>query len=241
MVGFDDVFMFVDETGTDQKSTILAVACIITHNPDDLRAELEKLRQSILGDQVFKSIRSVTESLSKHGFHYCEDHFEVKPKIIELIRRLPFEAYICYQDKESSFDPSKGYGWYDQLFGRLIFERLRANKDADIRICFEQHDNRIEHRRKEIEDIVERLVSKIRLLDRAEFAITPQVRSAGKDEACLVVADYVAAIFKDHVANGTGKPDSWQARNFKRISSKVRVIHNYTTDEFFHRKNPFPG
>lgn len=239
MVG--DVFMFVDETGTDTESKILAVVCIITDNPDYLTNELEKLKKSILRDPVLKSIRSVTESLSKHGFHYCEDHLEVKPKIIELIRQLPFEAYICYQDKESNFDPSKGYGWYDKLFGRLMFERLRANKNADIRICFEQHDNRIEHRRKEIEDIVERLVNEIRLRDRAKFAITPQVRSAGKDEACLAVADYVAAIFKDHVANGTGKPDSWQARNFNRIRSKVRVIHNYTTDEFFHRKNPFPG
>lgn len=239
MVG--DVFMFVDETGTDKKSTILAVACIITDNPDYLTDKLEKLKKSILRDPVLKSIRSVTESLSKHGFHYCEDPLEVKPKIIELIRQLPFEAYICYQDKERNFDPSEGYGWYDKLFGRLMFERLRANKNADIRICFEQHDNRIEHRQKEIEHIVERLVNEIRLRDRATFAITPQVRSAGKDETCLAVADYVAAIFKDHVANGTGKPDSWQARNFNRIRSKVRVIHNYTTDEFFHRKNPFPG
>lgn len=241
MVGFDDVFMFVDETGKDQKSTILAVACIITDNPAYLRDGLENLRQIILRDPVLKTIRSVTESLSKHGFYYCEDHLEVKPKIIELIRQLPFEAYICYQDKESNFDPSKGYGWYDQLFGRLMFERLRANKDAVIRICFEQLDNRIEHRRKEIEDIVERLVTEIQLRDKVKFADPPQVRSAGKEEPCLVVADYVAAIFKDHVANGTGKPDSWQARNFERIRSKVRVIHNYTTDEFFHRNNPFPG
>jgi hypothetical protein len=241
MVGFDDVFMFVDETGTDQDSTILAVACVITNNPDYLRDEFEELRKNILRDPILKNVPSVQKSLSKHGFHYCEDHPEVKPKVIELIRQLPFQAYICYQQKESSFDPSQGYDWYDRLLGRLMFERLRANKDAVIQIYFEQHDNRIEHRRKEIEDIVEHRVSEIRLRDRVKFAVPPQVCSAGKEENCLVVADYVAAIFKDHVANGTGKPHSWQARNFERIRSKVRLIHNYTTDEFFDRKNSFPG
>lgn len=240
MVGFSDVFMFVDETGTDQDSTILAIACIITNEPEYLRSELEKLRKSILRDHVLKSVPGIQKSLSKKGFHYCEDHLEVKFKVIDIIRQLPFTAYICYQDKDLNFDPSAGYGWYDKLFGRLMFERLRANKNADIRIYFEQHDNRIEHRRKEIEDIVERLVSEIRLRDRVEFAFIPKVNSAGKDELCLVLADYVAAIFKDHAKNGINKPSSSQARNFERIRFKVRVIHNYTTDEFFTRKHPFP-
>jgi histone H3/H4 len=155
--------------------------------------------------------------------------------------QLPFQAYISYLEKESNFDPSAGYGWYDRLFGRLMFDRLRANKNAAIRICFEQHDNRVEHRRKEIEGIVERLVRKIRSRDGVEFAVIPKVSSAGKEELCLVVADYIAAIFKDHAENGIGKPSSWQARNFERIRSKVRVIHNYTTDEFFTRKCLFPG
>lgn len=240
MVGFSDVFMFVDETGTDQDSMILAIACIITNNPTYLRSELEKLRKSILRDPFLKSAPGIQKSLSKKGFHYCEDHLEVKLKVINIIRQLPFEAYICYQDKDINFDPSTGYGWYDKLFGRLMFERLRANKNAAIRIYFEQHDNRIEHRRKEIECIVERLVSEIRLRDRAEFAVIPEVNSAGKDELCLVLADYVAAIFKEHAKNGISKPSSSQARNFERIRSKVRLIHNYTTDEFYTSKHPFP-
>jgi hypothetical protein len=241
MFTFSDVFIFVDETGTDQDSTILAVACIITNEPNYLRDELEKLKKNILREPFLKNVPSIQKSLSKKGFHYCEDSLEVKPKVIDLIMQLPFQAYICYQEKESNFESSDGYGWYDKLFGRLMFERLRANKNAAIRICFEQHDNRIEHRRKEIEGIIERLVRKIRSRDGVEFAVIPKVSSAGKEEICLVVADYIAAIFKDHAEHGIGKPSSWQARNFERIRSKVRVIHNYTTDDFFTRKRPFPG
>lgn len=241
MVGFRDVFMFVDETGTDQDSRILAIACIITNEPDYLRCELEKLRESFLRDPVLKSVPGIQKSLSKKGFHYCEDHLEVKLKVIHLIRQLPFEAYICYQEKDINFDPSAGYGWYDKLFGRLMFERLQANKNAAIRICFEQHDNQVERRRKEIEEIIVHLVRDIQARQRAEFPFIPKVNSAGKDELCLVIADYVAAIFKEHEKKGINEPTSSQARNFERIRSKVRVIHNYTTDEFFTRKHPFPG
>lgn len=239
MFSFSDVFMFVDETGTDKDSTLLAVACIITNEPNYLRDELEKLRKSILREPFLKSLPSIQESLSKKGFHYCKDSLEVKLKVIDLIMQLPFQAYISYQEKESNFEPSAGYGWYDKLFGRLMFERLRANKNAAVQIYFEQHDNRFEHRRKELEGIVERLVHEIRLRDRVEFAATPQISSVGKEEPCLVLADYVAAIFKDHAQNGIGQSSSSQARNFERIRSKVRVIHNYTTDEFFTRHNPF--
>jgi len=69
-----------------------------------------------------------------------------------------------------------------------MFERLRANKNAFIQIYFEQHDNRIEHRRQEIEEIVSRLVCEIQLQDRREFPVQPKVNSASKEEICLVVA-----------------------------------------------------
>jgi hypothetical protein len=233
-----DLFMFVDESGSNPESKILVLACIITTNPDGLRRELNKLKEDTLRDPSFKNLPSVNTSLATKGFHYCEDHQEVKPKIIDLIMRLSFEAYIIYKEKDTDFDPSAGYGWYDQLFGRLMFERLRANAEAVIRLYFEQHDNRISHRRDEIGEIIERLIDEIRARDgEKKFPVVPEVISAGKNEPCLAVADYVAAIFRDY--EGNRQPESWQARNFKRIRPKIRVIHNFSTDEFFTRQNPF--
>lgn len=235
-----NVFMFVDESGCNPESKILVLACIITTNPDGLRRELNKLKDTILRDPILRDLSSVQNSLSQHGFHYCEDHpQDVRPKVIHLIMGLSFEAYIIYQRKDTDFKSSEGYGWYDQLFGRLMFERLRANSEEVIRLSFEQHDNRIEHRRKEISDVVERLTGEIRTRDgENKFPIFPEVISAGKEEPCLAIADYVAAIFRDHENNR--KPESWQARNFQRIRPKIRVIHNSLTDEFFTRRNPFP-
>lgn len=233
-----DLFMFVDESGSNPESKILVLACIITTNPDGLRRELNKLKEDTLRDPSFKNLPSVNTSLATKGFHYCEDHQEIKPKIIDLIMRLSFEAYIIYKEKDTDFAPSAGYGWYDQLFGRLMFERLRANAEAVIRLYFEQHDNRISRRRDEIREIIERLIDKIRARDGEEkFPIIPEVISADKNEPCLAVADYVAAIFRDY--EGNRQPESWQARNFQRIRPKIRVIHNFSTDEFFTRQNLF--
>jgi hypothetical protein len=235
----NDIFMFIDESGCDPKSNILVIACIITTNPDGLRRDLNHLKESILRDPSFRNLPSVQQSLAEKGFHYCEDHQEVKSKIIDLIMKLSFEAYIIYKKKDTDFDPSAGYGWYDQLFGRLMFERLRANSKAVIQLCFEQHDNRVEYRRNEIGDIVTRLTGEIRQRDGEEqFLVVPEVISGGKNEPCLAVADYVAAIFRDY--EGTRQSGSWQARNFQRIRPKIRVIHNFSTDEFFTRQNPFP-
>lgn len=236
-----DIFMFLDETGTDKESNLLAIACVTTHDPDYLRSKLETLKNDILSDRIRSRIPSVQKSLSKKGFHYCEDDTtDVKAHVINLISLLPFKAYICYQEKESDFNPSQGYGWYDRLFGRVMFERLRANRDVPIHICFEQHDNRIKNRRDQLEAIVNQRVEEIQLRDKVKFGEHPKVISAGKDEPCLVLADYVAAIFRDYVASGVNKSTSWQARNFERIRPKVRCIHRYGTNEFFTRKHPFP-
>ncbi|BAZ79212.1 DUF3800 domain-containing protein [Sphaerospermopsis kisseleviana CS-549] len=237
-----DIFMFIDETGTDEKSNILAIACITTHDPDYLRSKLENLRKKLLKDPIRLTLTSVKDSLSKKGFHYCaDDTTEVRPHVINLISQLPFQAYICYQEKESDFDPSKGYGWYDKLFGRLIFERLRASYDVPIHICFEQHDSRFEARRNELEKIINQQVGEIQLRDQVKFVISPKIISAGKDEPCLVIADYVAAIFKDYVVSEVNNfGSSWQGRNFERIRTKIRWIHEYGTKNFFTRKNPLP-
>jgi hypothetical protein len=235
----NDIFMFVDESGCDHNSKILALACIITTNPEKLRREIKNLQNAILCDPILRDVSSVQNSLSTHGFHYCEDHSqEVKPRVIDLIMTLPFEAYIIYQKKDINFDLSQGYGWYDCLFGRLMYERLRANSEAIIQLCFEQHDNRIERRKEEISSTIKRLTTEIRERDgETKFPVVPNVVSAGKEEPCLAIADYIAAIFKDY--EEMRQPGSWQARNFQRVRPKIRVIHDFTTDEFFTRTRPF--
>lgn len=243
----NNVFMFVDETGIDLESKILAIACIITSEPGNLRNELEALKRELIKNKRLKDIPSI-KNLKEKGFHYCEDHQDVRPQVIDLIAKLPFEAYIYYKHKSADFCPSDGFDWYDKLFGKLMYDRLQKHKKSPVSIYFEQHGKSFNTREQELEKVIQRLVHEIKSKDPDDFPSFPVVKSAEKRESCLSVADYVAAVFKDYEnalkkggeAQTQGNPSSWQARHFSMLRPKIRVIHNYETGEFFTRKNPFP-
>jgi hypothetical protein len=242
-----DIFMFVDETGLDEESRILAIACVITSEPGNLRSSLERLKQGLVKNKRFKDIPSVKD-LENKSFHYCEDHQDIRPKVIDLIATLPFEAYICYKRKRYDFCPSDGLDWYDQLFGKLMYDRLRQHKKSSIKIFFEQHGSSLQAREQELESLLKRLIHDIKLKNIIDFPTLPIIKSAGKEEPCLAIADYVAAVFKDYEnivmevreSEKCKTSTSWQARNFSMLSPKIRVIHNHGTGEFFTRHNPFP-
>jgi len=242
----ENIFMYVDETGTDQKSKILAIACIITRDPNYLKNSLEKLKQDLLKDNRIRDIPSI-KNLEGKGFHYCEDHFEVISVVIDLISKLPFEAYIYYTHKEHDYCPSNNFEWYDQLFGKLMYDRIQNHQKSSINICFEQHGKSFK-REEDLKKIVARLIYKSEFKGVGDFSFFPLVRSAGKEESCLAIADYVAAIFKNHEnslkdlgeAKLQSNPSSQESRYFSMLRPKIRVIHNYGTGEFFTRSNPFP-
>lgn len=244
MMATQNVFMFIDETGIDEESKILAIACIITNEPGHLRKKLEKLKLDLPKEKRYKDIPSI-KNLESKGFHYCEDHKDVRSTVIDLISELPFETYIYYKRKRHDFCASEGFGWYDQFFGKLMHDRLRKYSNSIVTICFEQHTNSLMDREQELRTITERLVHEIQLKDVCKFLPPPVVRSAGKEEPCLAVADYVVAVFKDYEdvrdreTNKCDNSGSWQARHFSMLRPKIRVIHNYGTGEFFTRQNPF--
>lgn len=236
-----DVFFYIDESGTDAESEILILTCVITENPSYLRGCLNTLRHSCLKDPSLNRIPSVQKLSSNHSFHYCEDHpVDIRPKVLDLIRSLPFEAYISYQEKPIGFNPSQGYSWYDEIFYDILHDRLQAYANSSISICFEQHSNRLEKRRLELEDIIGKLVRKFRKNKRNNFPISPIVNSAGKDEICLTLPDYISGVFYHYKAFGLGKSEDIHSRNFDKFRPKIRVIHDITNSIFYTRHNPFP-
>lgn len=242
-----DVFMFIDETGIDKESNIIALSCVATREPQHLRNKLKSLKKEMLKDKRLKDIPSI-KNLEKKGFHYCEDHQDVRPLVIEQMAELPFEAYITYRPKENNFSPSSNFSWYDQLFGKMLYDRIQKYKQSSVSICFEQHGSSNSVREAELTQIIERLVREIRMNRGVTIEIFPTIKSAGKEESCLAIADYVAAVFKDYentlkICEGIyepGKSNSWQSRHFALLRPKIRVIHNLDTGEFFTRQKMFP-
>jgi len=87
--------------------------------------------------------------------------------------------------------------------------------------------------------LVERCVQEVNQGARFGVRAAPLLEIAGKDEPCLAVADYVCGTFRDYVASGRGNPDSYQARNFARLRSKIRLIHDLENGIFYSRRRPF--
>ena len=129
----------------------------------------------------------------------------------------------------------------------MMHDRLDKYSRASISIYFEQHGKSAIIRENELQKVMDQLVTSIKNRDIDNFPELPSIKSASKEELCLGIADYVAAVFKDyeeHISHSDTSidriQDSWQSRYFSRLRSKISVIHNYGTGEFFTRHKPFP-
>jgi hypothetical protein len=228
------MYFFIDESGLDDKSKILVIGLVILDNPAVIRTKIELLKDDILHDPILRTIPNIKNKLKKEGFHYCEDHVEVKNQFIEHISSLSFQAYMCFAEK-NNVKKSEYKELYKKLFGRLLFDRIRANRHENIHIVFE----RTIEKEKNIVILINGVVDDINKSHRKKVSSSPIITCSGKEEPVLSIADYVCGIFKDHYENPL-KSGNIERRNFDKIRGRVRVIHNFLTDEFYTRKNLFP-
>jgi len=122
----DNVYFFVDETGADERSEIVAAGCIIVDDANQLREAVLCLWDDVRHHPILKTIPSITAANPARLLHYAEDHYEVRLQFIEALAPLTFEAYVCYARKEH-FERDRG-DWYDRLVHSLLFQRVRANR-----------------------------------------------------------------------------------------------------------------
>ena len=114
-----------------------------------------------------------------------------------------------------------------------MFERLRANRARRINIWLSQlHQPHIENR----QEIVNSHVQAITNIDNRGFQEQPTVELTNGPEYGLAVAHYSCVIVQKSPETA-GTPERL---DFEKIRNKVRVVHNFTTDEFFTRENPLP-
>ena len=230
----ESVDIFVSEAGFngEEPDSPALVGCVVAEDAELIRQRVEEMRQDLLHDPYIRLIPDVVDKLQTGEFNYSRDDPNVRVKFIETLSSSIFEAYVCYAE-ESSFTSQTGQDAYECLFGRLMFERLRANKARRINIWLSQlHQPYIENRQK----IVNSHVQAITNIDNRGFLGQPTVELANGPEYGLAVARYSCAIVKNYLeATGTS-----ERLDFERIRNKVRVVHNFITNEFFTRSNPLP-
>jgi hypothetical protein len=228
-------YYFFDESGDGFFTEGVAIlCCVVIQNYEETCLKIEELKEDILHAPRFEYILG---DFSTTGFHYSDNHFEIRNEFIALLRTLTFQAYICFDPDVTCRD---FYVTYDRLFGRLVIDRLRDHRTDEIQICFEQH-GRVAPRLEEIKFMISSKVEEIKRVDGREVIYHPTVRCAGKEEPCLAIADYICAIFSTHKAqNIIPGNESLATRNFEDVRMKIRCIHDIKNNDFYSRRNPFP-
>ena len=95
-----DLYIFIDESGTDDDSNVLYMSLILTEDPESIRNECTKKIQEILHDpELRQNIPSVRER-GLNYFHYTSDHPEIKTEVIKLLPLLNFDSYILFARKD---------------------------------------------------------------------------------------------------------------------------------------------
>lgn len=215
------------------------LGCVIIDDPELLRSEINLLKDDILHNHRYSRILG---KFSVNGFHYSENPLEIRNEFLTLLSRLTFNAYICFVDNPDTGGHRNDL--YDDLFETLICDRLKDYRYQPVTICFEQHDSRATRRLDVLSEIVIEADSRIKAFHQVNGVSCPKVISAGKDEPCLAIADYVCAIFTTYynrLHSGdviSGEP--FEKRDFDELRSKIRLIHDYKNGTFYSRKNPFP-
>lgn len=228
------MYFFIDESGFDNESKIIILGLVILNDPVRAREKIRELIENILHDPILRTIPNAENKLRKGGLHYSEDSYEIRNKYIGFMSELTFQAYICFVEKKEikEIDYKE---WYKKLIGRLLFDRIRDYRHEKIHIFIEKTDRK---EQKNVLAVVNRVVDNINKSHRIKVSSKPVIEFSSKGEPCISLVDYVCGIFKDHYEN-LHLEGSRQKRNFNRIRGKIRLIHDFLTNVFYSRKNPF--
>ena len=234
----EQVYIFIDESGTDSSSENLVLAIVLTENPIEIRVSIASLLDRIRRDPEIQNIKSVKES-GLATFHYSEDHHEVRQQFISLLPALDFDAYVSFLSKDECEGDEK-LTHILNLLQVLVYPRLQEKHYKHINIIYEQFDEGAAATKREIE-------SRIRKSQRRVFSETGKsvqdlnLSFSDKDELCLSVPDYVAGITRDFLSTKDAhkqEEDYLEKRHYLRIAGKIRLINDYKNKKFYSRKNP---
>lgn len=218
-------------------SKTFSVGYIQTDNPNQLKKDLEKLRQELMNDEYLKAVPSINNL--KNGFHANKDCAEVKEKVFKLLKKSNFEAYIIVVRKSESvfrrkFNMSEKR-LYKFLVAELLTNRLHLYKDIDIYFSRMGNVVSIQNMTDALNEAVSKFENKREHRNEGNIRIFLQQPS---HETLLQVIDYVLwTVFRVYEKN--------EFRYFDFLRGKIKLVHDIFDVEgnqffgtFYSDKNP---
>src|SRR5262249_2263746 len=151
---------------------VALVGCIILEDPAPIRKRVEEIRNDLLHDRFILNIPEAENSLRRKGFNYLTDDPAIRTVLVAALRGLMFTAYVCFAEKERfKTRGENAENLFERLFGRMIYERLRANRSQPISVWLSpKYDQPIA----KIQQIVADRVRDVSRDDRTGISIYPK-------------------------------------------------------------------
>jgi len=126
-------YIFIDEaeyTHSDGK-TVLALAMSVSQHQDRVHQGVKEVLEDALGNMQATGNYA---ALCKSGLHFAESHPDLRLKVIERMRSLPFEGYIALATLPSVTEYESTY---IRLLNAMIKRRLMAAESKFAYLGFE--------------------------------------------------------------------------------------------------------
>lgn len=220
---------FIAAAGFEHDGDVGVVAYVVVEDVAALARRFQESISALSEDRYFQGLPGVDAQLRRRRVSYNDVDIELRVRLSEALARLIFEAYVCYRRPRQSGAGPTLYA----LSGSLLFPRLRSNAYEYTSLVLAPSSA---DRAESLRSTAGRVVKRIKEIDRRDVH-TDLIIGQPNDAGCIV-AEYVANI----VARRLTDPKSKEARAFDRIHpTKLRLIQDFDTGQFYTRKNVFPN
>ena len=244
------IYFFVDESGDpyfynrkgnfivgkEGCSKILILGFIKTEEPEVIRKELEKIKESVKKDEYLINIPSFKKSVI--AFHATDDCPEIRERVFKTIISLPFKSeFIVARKREEVFvnrHKKRPNLFYDDLISKLFQNQLHQSEENII--YFAVRSNRA--RQIPLEDAIGKAA--LAFENIWKIAIDSQIKiypQRPEGESCLQIVDYMTwAVQRAFLKNET--------RYINFVKDKISLIvdiydFNKYPKNYYNRKNIF--
>lgn len=247
---YNNNYFFVDESGDttfyDRKgnwivgkengsSKILLMGFIRTTEPKYLRKKLNDLRLELINDEYLKEIPSMKKTAV--SFHAKDDCSEVRYRVFQLLKDLPFSCNIVVARKNKKvFEKFNGntQNLYDSLITNLFKNILQLSVNNYIYIATRGSKKRQEPLEEAIHNSLLYTETTLNKEINSLQKVLPQTPS---DEICLQIVDYCNWAIQRAFVQG-------EMRYYNYLKDKFGLIvdlYDYKDKwlNFYCKKNPF--
>ncbi|WP_320034854.1 hypothetical protein [Halarcobacter sp.] len=213
--------IYIDETKFEKDGKNYLALCLVIikndENISEIKEHLEKLYRELSTDQF------LGHDEDDRLFHFTEDSMEIKPRLIELIRTFQIKGYIAYDVLTDSTEFKKTYL---KIFFKLLFHRVSKNNNCDIHVFYEEQS---EIKEPNIKSIIDKI--------KIEFTnLKLSVTKTTKKNILICLPDYLLGVFRDTTKTPL---QDYMRRNYYKLNTKVRLIHDIEKDIFYSTRNPY--